>query len=118
LADLVGKTVTGGRLNAFNSMEVIRKQCGPPEGPLELVKVYPSPADQLVRIEYQAPDFEPNYRLSIFDALGRKVFSQTISPPRFGDKAVEVNVSTWAAGAYFLRLEQGKTAVNGRFVVR
>lgn len=118
LADLSGKTVTGGRLNAFNSMEVIRLQCTPPEGPLELMRIFPNPAGQQVRIEYQAPDFEPNYQLSIFDALGRIVASQPLAPPRFGDKAIELDVTRWAAGVYYVKLIQGKTSATGRFVVQ
>jgi hypothetical protein len=117
LADLAQKTVTGGRLNAFNSMEVIRRQCSPAEGPLELVRIFPSPASQRVQIAYQAPDFESNYRLRIFDALGRIVHSQSLAPPRFGDKVLEIDVNKWAAGAYFVKLEQGKASVNGRFIV-
>lgn len=118
LSDLSGKTVTGGRLNAFNSMEVIRLQCTPPEGPLELMRIFPNPADRQVRIEYQAPDFEPNYLLSIFDALGRIVASQSLAPPRFGDKAIELDVTHWASGVYYVKFAHGKTSATGRFVVR
>lgn len=117
LPDLTGKTVTGGRLNVFKSMEEIRLQCEEDPGPLEIISLAPNPVDDFVRISYQAPDFESAYQLRIFDALGRTVYRRGIKPPRFGEKVVEVDVSRWPAGFYFVVLEHGQKLLTQRFVV-
>ncbi len=117
LPDLADKTATGGRLNAFRSMEEIRIQCTDEPGLLNLVSLTPNPVDDFIRISYQAPDFDPIYRMRIFDALGRTVYTQAVKPPRFGEKVEEVNVSRWPAGVYFVLFERGSKFQTRRFVV-
>ncbi len=117
LPNLSEYTATGGRLNVLRSMEYIQAQCAPPPGPLELLRIYPSPASDVVYVAYQAPDYEPHYRLTIFDILGRKVWSKTVQPPRFGSRIEQVNVRHWPAGAYTAVLEQGRAHAVRRFAV-
>lgn len=117
LPDLANKTATGGRLNVFGSMIEIQNQCSDDPGPLALMTIAPNPANEWIRITYQAPDYEPAYRLRIFDALGRPLYTKAVKPPRFGDKIEEVDVWQWPAGVYFAVLEQGDNFAVQRFVV-
>lgn len=117
LADLSGKSVTGGRLNVFNSMELIREQCGTTPGVLDIIRLSPNPADERIIIQYQAPDFEPAYQLRIFDTLGRMVHRQTVKPPRFGDKTLEVDIRWWPAGFYFIEFQHPQRSVTKKLVV-
>lgn len=117
LPDLANKTATGGRLNVFRSMLEIQNQCSTDPGPLSLVAIAPNPANEFIRITYEAPDYEPAYRLRIFDALGRTLYTKAVKPPRFGDKTEEVDVRQWPAGIYFAVFEQGRNFAAQRFVV-
>jgi hypothetical protein len=117
LADLAGKTVTGGRLNVFNSMEIIREQCGGTTGQLDIVRLWPNPADDQLTLWYEAPDFEPGYQLRIFDAMGRMIHREPIQAPRFGDKTISIDISSWPAGFYFVVLQNKQTTITKKLVV-
>ena len=117
IPDLADKTATGGRLNVFRGMELIRAQCEEDPGPLNIISLAPNPVNDFIRISYQAPDFEAGYQLRIFDALGRTAYNRGFKPPRFGEKVIEVDVSRWPAGVYFVVLERGQQLLTQRFVV-
>ncbi len=113
---LKDKTVTGGVLNVYRSLEQLQNQCGTKTGDLEIVKLYPNPADNELIIEYETPDFE-NYTIRIFNALGQVMYQKAFTPPRFSFKKETVDVQNWASGFYFLVIEKGKTRVHQKFVV-
>jgi len=117
LSDLANKTVTGGRLNVRNSMEIIRADCSTQPGPLALLKMVPNPVSEQLIITYEAPDYEPAYQIRIFDALGRLVLSRDVRPPRFGEKTQQIDVHSWPAGVYFITLAHGEQLLTQRFVV-
>ncbi|HRD79716.1 MAG: S8 family peptidase [Saprospiraceae bacterium] len=117
LSDLTNKTVTGGRLNVRNSMEIIRADCSTQPGPLALLKMVPNPVSEQLIITYEAPDYEPAYQIRIFDALGRLVLSRDVRPPRFGEKTQQIDVHSWPAGVYFITLAHGEQLLTQRFVV-
>lgn len=114
---LNNRTVTGGRLNLLGSMEVVQQECGTTTGPLEVVKLYPNPADgDRIYIEFEAPDFEV-FTVEVFDALGRQLYVAPIRAPRFGLKRYELPVGQLPTGPYFLRLTKGEETVVKKIVV-
>lgn len=116
LDGLQDKTVTGGVLNVFSSLEQLQNQCGAKTGDLEIVKLYPNPTDNELFIEYETPDFE-DYQIRIFNALGQLMYEKTVTPPRFSFKKETVDVHLWASGFYFAVVEKGKKRVQQKFVV-
>lgn len=116
LDGLQDKTVTGGVLNVFSSLEQLQNQCGAKTGDLEIVKLYPNPTDNELFIEYETPDFE-DYQIRIFNALGQLMYEKTVTPPPFSFKKETVDVHLWASGFYFAVVEKGKKRVQQKFVV-
>ncbi len=117
LADLQNKTVTGGVVNVFRSLQKLQNQCGTQTGDLHIVKLYPNPADKEILIEYETPDFEA-YSIRAFNALGQLMYQNTVTPPRFSFKREQIDVHNWAAGFYIVILEKGDQRVHQSFIVQ
>lgn len=117
LPALANKTASGGVLNIFRSLEQLQSRCGTVTGELDIVKLYPNPADEAVIIEYETPDFDA-YNIRIFNALGQLMYQNAVTPPRFAFKREEIDVQNWAAGLYFAVLEKGKVRVHRKFIVQ
>ncbi|MEM8909098.1 MAG: S8 family serine peptidase, partial [Bacteroidota bacterium] len=68
--DLEGQTVSGGRLDALASMQLIQSYCGGSNGPLEIVSIFPNPVrpGDVVRVVYLTPD-PTEYDISIYNML-------------------------------------------------
>jgi hypothetical protein len=110
-------TTTGGRLNIFRAMEQLQDFCGASSGPLNIMRVYPNPAGQFTRVEYESPDFEPLV-LRVFNSMGQFLYQETISPSRFGIKQHRLDIPpNWTAGIYFVSLQHHDKWVTQRFVV-
>ncbi len=116
LSDLEGKTVTGGRLNVFRSMEMLQNLCNTSNGNLAISNLYPNPTDDYLFVEYQTPDFE-KYELRIFNTLGQLMYLESITPPRFSVKKQYLNLPYLSAGIYFLTLSRNETVVQHKFIV-
>ncbi len=68
------------------------------------VKVYPNPASEFVRIEFeQAVDSE--IKMSVLDLRGKVLENDMIGP---GTSYFEINLQNLPSGIYFLRLQKGK----------
>lgn len=113
LDNLSNYAATGGRLNVFNSMNILQEECGGTTGELEIMKLYPNPVYDRIIIEYETPDYE-DYQLRVFNAIGQMVYRETISPSRFSVKTHQIAVNNWTGGTYFLYLEKE----NGDYVLQ
>lgn len=86
LAGLTGRSVSGGRLNAFAAMERIRDQCSttPAVGnQLKFLEISPNPTSGQLRFRYQVPNFEAMYEVAVYDVLGRLILLRDVLPSRF-----------------------------------
>lgn len=117
LEDLEGITVTGGRLNVFNTMELMQDQCGGTSGPFELLNLYPNPVDQELRVIYETPDFEP-YQIRVFNSLGQMVHRDEVTPARFSAKQYRLSTDQWPIGMYYFSVIRGKERRVAPFVVQ
>ncbi len=117
LSDLLGITVTGGRLNIFNAMTEIQASCGTTTGPLEILNVWPVPAHTTLYIDYESPDFEP-YDISIYNYLGQEVYRNVTLPARFGRKRFAAPIDFLATGAYYIVLRGANERKVARFTVQ
>lgn len=121
VAELEEFTVTGGRLNAFNSMVRLLDECNIEIGELKLERIFPNPyypqsySGPLI-LDFQAPDPGP-YRLLVTNMLGQRFFDREITLDPFLDNRVELDVRQLPHGMYVVRLEQGKTHFEGKFMV-
>jgi hypothetical protein len=76
-------------------------------------KVYPNPARDLVNVRFSQLDANQAYELRVFDGLGKMVYKQVYES--FAQPVLDVNV--FAAGAYFVQVEQGGQQSVQRLVV-
>lgn len=123
---LEGVSTTGGRLDVAATVEDIMELCSGTTGPLDLADLRPNPARDWLEIRYQTPDYNADYTLRVFDALGRLMLGRDINgdivtdvdfaPPAFEAKRLLLNINSLPPGAYILVLSQGKTQVQKKFV--
>mgnify|MGYP005666368639 CR=1 FL=1 len=116
LASLQGLNATEGRLNVFNSLQLIQEECGGSTGDLDILTIFPNPVATDLFVNYETPDFG-DYSVRVYNALGQLVHRSSVSPPRFGQKQFSVDTSNLAQGVYFLTLEQGDNRITRSFVV-
>lgn len=112
--DLEGKTVTSGRLNAFRAMEMLQMGCGGTVGDLDILSLMPNPVSDILTIEYETPGFS-EYNLRIINTMGQEMYRKTFSPPRFGLKRQQVDVSWLAEGMYYMVLDKGRNVTAEAF---
>lgn len=116
LNDLDGITVSGGRLNLYESIQGLNEFCGGTVGDLAFSSIKPNPVDDILYIEYETPDYFL-YRLTLVNSLGQTVWVDEFNPPFFGEKRVQVNVSDLPHGVYFLSLRENKSKIVQKIVV-
>jgi subtilisin family serine protease len=114
--ELEAYSVTGGRLNVKNSADILLENCEITEESVQLVNLWPNPADDFIRISYQLQATETG-RLLIYNALGQEVWRDNVIPT--GAILGEENfpVANLSPGIYFLVLKTGDQRAVRRFVV-
>jgi len=129
IADLQGKTVTGGRLNVFNAMEYLHSYCiaRPDERSAgnfneiyfsgkNIIRLYPNPVSETLLIDYGTDDFN-TFSLRIFNTLGQEVRSPASNATTpFKGQILEIDVSTWPTGTYYLSLSGNEKNFTHKFV--
>lgn len=116
-ASLVGKTVTGARLDVAAAVDSVRAACGGSSGELALLELWPNPVekDQALHIRYETPNFAP-YELRIYNMLGQLLFTDSIVPDQFSDKNyVWEDARYLPAGVYTVSLHQGRNRAVRKF---
>lgn len=117
LASLEDNTVSGGRLNIYNSMLLLAQQCEGSLGELEIKNIFPNPIkDGELTIEYETPELEPYY-FRIISGDGRIIISDYMNPILFGKKYQIYDVSNLPAGIYFYQISNTKETVAKSFTV-
>lgn len=129
LPDLRDKTVTGGRLNVFESMKYLHAWCIAKteersagnfrETYIEeknVIRVYPNPVSDLLTIDYSNEDFT-DISVTVFNSLGQKMvlpFSDNTQP--FVNQQITIDVTHWPSGAYFINLLDSDKKITKKFV--
>jgi subtilisin family serine protease len=110
---LQGITVSGGRLNVYNSVLLIQNLTGninvsgiTPQR-YYLYQNYPNPFNPSTIIRYDLPENE-FVSLKIYDALGREVVSLVNNVQEAGMHNAVWNAKDFSSGIYFFKLVAGK----------
>ena len=82
----------------------------------KILKVFPNPAGNMVTVDYGFTDWSKgDVRLTISDELGRVVYEQSL--PKYSGFQ-NINVSTLAAGTYFVYLKRNGNTVAGEKMMK
>ncbi len=116
VAALEEYTVTGGRLNVNNSLDILASYCTNAPGDLALINLYPNPAQTDLTVEYETPE-SGAYRLEWYNTLGQLVRFDELQVSLFNRNRIDLDVSGMARGAYILMLRQGEEEVARKVIV-
>ena len=114
--DLTNKTVSGGRLDVYNTYIHLAETLCPDftTGTFDLKPIYPNPATSNIFIEYSNEDFDP-HTIIIYNSIGQKVFTKTFRPKLFGKKIETIDIRKFSSGVYFVKLVAGKNNITKSF---
>lgn len=130
LPSLQGITTTGGRLNVNNSMRYLHNYCLSQtteresgdfenryiDAEKEILKVYPNPTSDILKIEYAIEDFT-EFSVTVTNVLGQKMFTPIISVTKpFIAQTIVIDVVDLSAGSYFIAIEDSGKNVTYPFI--
>ncbi len=115
IPSLEGKSVSGGRLNIFNSIELMQEAFAEARGELQIVRLSPNPVKGVLYIDYKTPDFS-DYDIQIFNTAGQLVIHEVL-PSVCGLSPYPMNISLLSSGTHFVRIYDGTDYVVEKFVV-
>ncbi len=128
IAELAPITVSGGRLDIYKSMVWVHAICIAREEERtvgvfgetyvekkNIIRIYPNPSSDLLLIDFSTQEFSP-VSIAIFNLLGQKIFEKIMAPIPFESQTIEISVSDWAVGTYFISLQGVDEKITKRFI--
>ena len=111
-ADLTDKTVSGGRLDIYNTyIHLVEDLCDDiTTGTFDIKKIYPNPARNNVFIEYSTDNFNL-HTLIMYNSIGQKVYEKSFRPKFSEQKTEKIDVSHFSSGIYFIKLISGDNSI-------
>lgn len=100
--------------SAGDTIHILSTGIEDPSGILHNLKIYPNPADGMIYIELNLPDFT-NVRLEFYDATGRKIYLREFNEVNGIHESMDI--SQLPAGVYFLKVQTEKGQVVRNVVV-
>ncbi|MBK7094506.1 MAG: S8 family peptidase [Saprospiraceae bacterium] len=116
-SDLKDKTLCGGRLNIYNTYIHLAELCGAlPTNKLLIKTIAPNPAYNNTTIEYDIENYD-NHTLNLYNASGKLVIREIFKPNIFGTRSINIDVSSFPTGVYYLTLVSGDNSVSKPLVI-
>lgn len=81
-----------------------------------VVSVYPNPAADRINITSNIVNTTQNSVVSVYDAQGKMVYTNTIQAGTFNN--TEVNTQNFKNGVYIYRIQSGDQLFSGKFIVQ
>ena len=128
-ANLTEETVSGGRLNLFNSAEYLHSYCIANDrektediyaetyiGNPRFVRIYSEgEGSDRFFVDFSTMDFEP-VEIAIFNAVGQRIWEEKMQPDAFVHQTYSFDAFGWAAGVYFITVRGVDEKVTGKFM--
>jgi hypothetical protein len=118
VSSLENITVSGGRLNVYNTMKALQVFCPTTSGALSIDKVFPNPSyREDIHLKYTSPDDSDEYDLLIFNAFGHMIYKESINPPLYGEKEHLIEMPELSSGTYFIVLRNEGNITSYKHVI-
>ncbi len=129
LSSLQGKTVTGGRLEVFESMKYLHAYCIANEQEKQggnfkeiyitqkgFVRIFPNPVSSTLQIDYSNEGFI-DFSIRVFNSIGQEMEIQApdLTTP-FETQTIDIDVSDWSAGIYYIIVNGPEEEITSLFV--
>jgi serine protease len=116
LPSLANKTITGGRLNMKQSLNILRRSFGQPIGDFAILQMYPNPVVTNLKVQIQLPE-NATPDVLITNALGQIVYQKTIEIKDISQPFLSIDVADFESGMYFLSIKTVGFEVTKKFMV-
>lgn len=100
---LEGKTVSGGRLNIFQSIAGLRPFCSTPDIETFTFEVNNPIGISSIDLKLTTPSLT-EHQLYIYNAAGQLVYYSPIAAPLFGERFIEINDLKLVPGVHFVTI--------------
>lgn len=115
-SSLEGKTVTGGRLNIFQSMAGLRPFCQTPEVESFSFELNNPVGNSSIQLQLTTPSLT-EHQLYIYNVAGQLVYYSPIAPPLFGERFIEINNLKLVPGLHFVTIARRDEAKSKKLLV-
>ena len=123
IADLEGRTVTGGRLNASRSMAYLHAYCQ--EEPFDDFFETYSSEKEVVRLSTNEDYLDIIYSsdqfgridFSLYNSLGMELYRQQLDLTPFDQQRFQIPTGNLATGVYFLVIANGKDPITQKVFI-
>lgn len=124
IQDLIGKTVSAGRLNIYKSLILAMSYYSCPVGVEEIshsekfpLNIFPNPANEKIKIQ-QVVHANDEVKISIVNVLGENIFSSIEKTNSSGLFEKQIDVSLLASGIYFVEVSTNGISYRAKFIHR
>ena len=109
-------TLSSGRLNIGNSMNLLANYYEGWSEAFRLVTVYPNPVDDILYITYQTPAIG-QFNILLYNSIGQLMTHSERKVSEIGFKSFQMDLSNMEAGVYFLLLKNSQDTLIKKIVV-
>jgi hypothetical protein len=113
---LESETLSGGRLNLGNSMNLLANYYEGWSEAFRLVSVRPNPVDDILYITYQTPAIG-KFNVLLYNSVGQLIMNLEKEVSEIGFKSFPMDLSNMGAGVYFLVLKNNQDTLIKKIVV-
>lgn len=105
-SSLESKTVSGGRLNVYNTYLKLSDLCGDVEtGKFGIIDITPNPAfSDKITVKYNTDNLEETISIIVSNRIGQIVYDSKFAPNIFGKREYQIDVSGFASGIYYVTI--------------
>lgn len=108
VSDLKNKTISGGRLNIYRSMQLMQKKYGielnNKKSSIKINEAYPNPTKGDFYVDFEMTDTEGNIYIRTFNTKGQLIQSLT-QPIDEGKHQIKLSLNQSQTGIYFINLK-------------
>ena len=115
--NLQGLIKSGGRLNLETASKLMEQQYTKIKE-ISIAKIFPNPcsADEKLKLEFITNTYT-EHQINIYNLTGQVIAARSYFPENLFNNSIELDMSNYSQGFYFLALSNGNSTKIGKFLV-